>query len=539
MAEFDYVIVGAGSAGAVLANRLSEDPRVTVLVLEAGGTDANFWIQMPIGYGKTYYDARVNWKYTTEPVPGLGGKRSYWPRGKVIGGSSAINAMVYVRGHPTDFDDWAEAGATGWGWQGVEPYFRRMERWSGNACAERGSDGPLMVQDIRDQVHPLCQTYLAAARESQIAVTDDYNGAEMEGASLYQLTTHGGIRASTARCYLRPALRRRNLTLAKHAHVTGLMLQDGRARGVRYRRGGQETVAQARREVILAAGTVNSPQILQLSGIGAGADLQAHGIAVHRDLPAVGAHMQDHIGVDFHFRSRVPTLNQVLRPWSGRLRVGLQYLLTQRGPLSLSINQAGGFVRTRPELTAPNLQLYFSPVSYTRAPPGKRPMMSPDPFPGFLIGYNTCRPRSRGRVGIRSADPFAQPVIEPNYFDDEEDMAEAIDAAHFVRRLSRAPSLTAVIESTISPTEDKACDATLGDFIRDQAWTVFHPCGTCRIGTDPAQSVVDPRLRVHGVDGLRVVDASVFPNITSGNINAPTIMVAEKAADLIREDAMA
>ncbi|MEO0682523.1 MAG: GMC family oxidoreductase N-terminal domain-containing protein [Pseudomonadota bacterium] len=538
---FDYVVVGAGSAGAVLAARLSEDGTRSVLVLEAGGSDLHPWIQLPIGYGRTYYDARLNWKYLTEPVPGLNGKRSYWPRGKVMGGSSSINAMVYVRGHPQDFEDWKAAGATGWGWDDVAPVYKRMERWSRGADAHRGGDGALAVQDIAGDVHPLCDAYLAAAQESGLDRIDDYNGARMEGAFHYQLTTRGGRRASTARCHLRPALGRGNLTLVTRAQVTGLRFDGARVAGVEYRVGGRAegraVVARARAEVLLCAGAVNTPQLMLLSGLGPGAALQAMGIEARRDLPAVGRHLQDHVGVDVHFRSRVPTLNQVLRPWTGRLAAGLRYALTRRGPLSLSINQAGGFVRTREGLSAPNLQVYFSPVSYTRAPQGTRPMMSPDPFPGFLIGYSSCRPASRGRVALGSPDPFEAPAIQPAYFDDPQDLAEAVEAARWVRRLAQAPSLARVIEDEFSPGPDVRSDAQMEAFVRDAAWTVFHPCGTCRIGAGPADSVVDARLRVHGVPGLRVIDASIFPNITSGNINAPVIMAAERAADLILEDA--
>ena len=537
MESFDTIIVGAGSAGSVLAGRLGEDPGHKILVLEAGGSDLNVWIQMPIGYGKTFYDGRVNWKYTTEPDPGTGGRRSYWPRGKVMGGSSSINAMVYVRGHRIDFDDWQAAGAAGWGWHDVEPYFRRMEDWSGPADPARGKGGPLAVCDIGSQIHPLCAAYFEAAGQYGIEVIDDYNARQMEGAAVYQITTKGGRRASTSRCYLRPALRRGNVRLETYAQATGLILDGNQVTGVAWRQDGVRHQAHARRQVILSAGAVNSPQLLQLSGIGPPELLRRHGIEVRHALPAVGAHLQDHLGTDFHFRATRPTLNQELRPWLGRLRVGLRYLLRQDGPLSLSVNQVGGFVRSRPELATPDLQLYFSPVSYTRVPPGTRQLMHPDPFPGFLLGFDACRPTSRGEIAIRSADPFEAPSIRPNYLATEHDRRQAVDGMRYLRGLSETPAMRQVIDSEISPGKDVTGDQAYADYFRDHAWTVYHPCCTCRMGRDATDSVTDSRLRVHGIDGLRVVDASAFPNITAGNINAPTIMLAEKAADLIREDA--
>jgi len=533
---YDFVIIGAGSAGSALAYRLSESGKFSVLVLEAGGSDINFWVQMPIGYGKAYYDARINWKYTTEPEPALNGRTSYWPRGKVMGGSSAINAMVYVRGQAKDFDDWQAAGAKGWGWKDVAPIFKRMETWSKGGDDIRGGDGPLNVQNIEAEVHPMCRTYLDAAREAQLEATDDYNGAKFEGAAIYQITTHKGRRASTARCYLRPAMRRRNMRLITRAHVTGITFDGTRATGVDYLRRGAKRHVVARREVIVSAGAVNSPQILQISGIGPARALRDLGIAPLIDLPNVGRNLQDHLGINLHFRANTPTLNQVLRPWWGKMSVGLQYLLTRRGPLSLSINQGGGFVRSRPGLEVPNQQLYFSPVSYTRAPAGKRPMMSPDKFPGFLLGVDTCRPTSTGSIGLRSPDPLAAPVIRPNYLATEHDRAEALDGFKLMRRLSETPAFKSVTVAEISPGRAVRSDDEIMAYIGDTAWTVFHCSCTCRIGNNAVDSVVDSRLRVHGLQAIRVADASVFPNVTSGNINAPSIMVGEKAADLILED---
>jgi choline dehydrogenase len=533
----DYVIVGAGSAGCVLAHRLSESGRHSVLLLEAGGSDRRWRVQMPIGYGLSFYDPRVNWMYRTEADPGLAGRRGYWPRGKVLGGSSAINAMVFVRGQPQDFDAWRDEGNPGWGWDDVLPYFKRMESSSRGASAWRGADGPLAVSEVSAQTHPVCQSFLRAGTELGWRVNDDFNGAAQEGIGLYELTVHGGRRMSVARAYLHPASGRKNLTLQTGALATGLRFDGPRATGVDYLHHGTARQVQARREVIVCAGAINSPLLLQASGIGPGALLQSLGIAVRLDSPAVGHQMQDHLCIDHLYRARVPTLNDELRPWWGKLRAGLRYLATRGGPLALSVNQGGGFVHSRPGLDRPNLQLYFSPLSYTRAPVGKRPLMSPDPFPGFLLSAQPCRPTSRGHVQLRSPDPHAAPLIVPNSLTTEHDVQELVEGSLLLRRLAATPALAAVIDAELRPGPAVQSQAQLVDDIRQRAGTVFHPVGTCRMGPDARSAVVDARLRVHGLAGLRIVDASIFPAVTSGNTNAPTIMVAERAADLVLADA--
>lgn len=533
---FDFIIVGAGSAGCVLANRLSANPANRVLLLEAGGSDFNFWVKMPIGYGKTFYHPALNWKYLSEPEPNLGGRQTYWPRGKVIGGSSSINAMVYIRGQYEDFDAWKALGNIGWGASEVLPVYRRMENNLSGGDEWRGTGGPLTITSMKGSVHALADDYLAAAAAAGLPLTDDFNGASQEGVGIYQVTTRNGFRCSAADAYLHPVRRRPNLAIRTGVHVTRILFEGKRAVGVEYVRGGQTQTVHARGEVILSAGAVNSPQIMMLSGIGAPQDLAAHGIETVHEAPMVGRNLQDHLGFDHIYEADRPTLNNVLRPWWGRMLVGMQYVLTRRGPLSLSVNQAGGFIKSSPDRTRPNIQLYFSPVSYTRAVPGKRALMSTDRFPGFMMGISNCHPLSRGRISLRSADPFAAPKIEPNYLAEEADLVELVQAARILRRIAAAAPMAEIIKREVLPGRETQSDEALAEDIRARSGSVFHPCGTCAMGPDAGRSVVDPRLKVHGLEGLRVVDASVFPLITSGNLNAPSIMVGEKGADLILED---
>jgi choline dehydrogenase len=444
--------------------------------------------------------------------------------------------MVHVRGFPHDYDAWAAAGNPGWGWDDVLPYFTRSEDHDIQTDGWHGRGGPQHVTDISGSVHPLCHRFLETGRTMGHRVTPDFNGPDGEGFGIYQINTRGGWRASTANAYYWPVRHRRNLTLIRKARVMRVLFEGRRAVGVAYTQGGRERVIRARREVVLCAGAIGSPQILQLSGVGDAALLASHGIPVVADLPAVGQNLQDHLAVSYFYRTSVPTLNNVLRPFTGKLAAAIRYMIDRRGPLSMSVNQAGGFVRARAEDTHPTFQLYFSPVSYIRTPIAARRLLNPDPFPAFLLSFNSCRPTSRGHLAITSADPFAAPAIHPNYLATDSDIAEARIGVRLLRQIARTRPLSDVIVEELVPGPDVADDEALFADFRARADTVYHPTSTCRMGPDPRVSVVDARLRVHGIQGLRVIDASVFPSVTSGNTNAPTVMVAEKGAAMLAQD---
>jgi len=537
MQDFDYVIIGAGSAGCVLANRLSESGKYSVLVLEAGGSDKRFWIQVPIGYGKTYYQKSVNWMYMADADEGTNNRQSYWPRGKVLGGSSSINAMVYIRGHKADFDAWEAAGNPGWGYQDVLPYFKRSETNQLGEDEFRGGKGPLHVADVSEDLHPLCSHFINAGKQLGLAENLNFNGAEQEGIGLYQTTTHKGFRQSTAKAFLYPALKRPNVSLMTHAQATKILCEGNKAIGVEYQHKGKLKTLFANKEVILSGGAINSPQLLQLSGIGPIELLKQHDIELVQESPAVGQHLQDHLGMDYLYRSKKPTLNDELHSWQGKLKAGIKYVLTRRGPLSLSINQGGGFIKTNPTLKQPDIQLYFSPVSYTKAPAGTRPLMNPDPFSAFLVGLTNCQPTSRGYINIRSKDPLEAPQIKPNYLSTKEDVDTLLAGVKYLRELANTQALKDIIIDELRPGPNCQSDEELIEDIRGYAWTCFHPTSTCRMGPDPKESVVNHELKVHGMQQLRVADASIFPSIVSGNTNAAAIMVGEKAADLILADA--
>ena len=532
LSDFDYIIVGGGSSGATLAGRLSSNPSIKVLLLEAGPSDGSLKIKVPLGYGSLFYDQKFNWKYETEPEAELDGRRMYWPRGKVLGGSSAINAMVYVRGHQNDFKDWAKV-APSWSWSNVEPLFKKIEAWKGESSSARGDSGPVGVSNVERDVHPLTNKYLEAGQELGFPLNRDYNGSHMEGVSVYQTTIANGLRVSSASAYISKRNSGRNLRVITNAHVTKLIFDGRRAIGVCFSQGNRETTVLTDGEVILSAGALNSPHLLYLSGLGPANELQPYGISVLQDMPHVGRHLQDHIGVDFTLAVNRPSLNQKLRPVLGKFLVGLEYLFFKSGPLAMSLNQAGGFVKSDPSLEAPDLQLYFSPLSYSTAPQGKRPLMSPDPYPAVRLGFNPTKPTSEGWISLKSSDPFESPKFVGNYLSTEEDKKVMISGMHLMRKFLKTKAMRDIVEEELSPGSDFNDDKSFMDFARSEGGTVFHQCGTCRMGKDISSSVVDESLKVHGIDGLRIADASIFPRITTGNTNAPSIMVGEKAADII------
>ena len=535
MESYDYIIIGAGTAGCVLADRLTAGRRGRVLLLEAGGTDRRFWIKTPIGYGRTFADPKVNWKYQTLPNPGLDGRRIYWPRGRVIGGSSSINALVYCRGMPADFDDWRRLGNVGWGWEDVRPYFERSERRV-DAAGRATGEGPLDVKDVAPYLHPMRRNWAAAAAEMGLPWTEDFNGPNPEGFGCYQVTIRHGLRRSAADAFLRPALRRGNLRLLTHAWVSKIRLEQRRAVGVEYDRDGPQFAA-ANREVILCAGAVNSPQLMQLSGIGPAPMLSAAGITPLLDNPAVGGNLQDHLAAVYSFKATQPTLNDELHsPWR-KLIAGLRYIVARQGPLALSVNQFGGFARADPGGSRPDVQLYFNPVTYG-AGDATRTRIDVDAFSGFYLCFQPTRPTSVGRIDVANPDFRHPPNIAPNYLSTDKDVADVAHGGRLLQAISRTRALQSLILEPLAPDLNSLGEAAMLADFRARASTVYHPVGTCRMGpaagdSAAGNSVVDAALRVHGIERLRVVDASVFPTVTSANTNAPTVMVAQKGADLI------
>ena len=530
--NFDYIIIGAGSAGCVLAEGLSRSPKTKVLVIEAGGSDNRFWIKVPLGYGMTFSDPRVTWAYHTQNEASLNHRSSYWPRGRVWGGSSSINAMAYVRGLPHDYDDWGSAGAKGWSWSEVRPVFEKMEtQITGN---RKIGDGPVIVSDMSEHMHQFSQNFFAAGEELGWARVDDINQTEGDRLGFYRSTIKNGRRWSASDAFLKPALKRPNLKILSNARVERVAIEDKKAVGVYVRLGEKTKLIRANAEVILSAGAIGSPQILQLSGIGDPTALKPMGIDVVHALAEVGNGLQDHLAITHHYYATDKTLNSTLGHVLGQWLSGVNYVFRKRGPLCVPTNQVGGFVRSQGELPFENMQIYCNPISYQTRPDGM-PQITRDA--GFILCAQPCRPTSRGKVHITANDPNLAPLIQPNSLDTQHDQDEAIYAGRMVEKLANTSTIKRLTKSPKMPKQPPKSDAEMLDDFRARAYTNFHPSCTCKMGSSARDSVLDGRLKVHGLDGLRVVDASAFPNITSGNTNAPTLMLAARAVGFIIDDA--
>jgi choline dehydrogenase len=529
---YDYIIVGAGSAGCTLANRLTEDPSVKVLLLEAGGKDSNMWIHIPVGYIKTLDMPGLNWRFETEPEEGTNNRAIPIPRGKVLGGSSSINGMIYVRGQPLDYDTWSQLGNRGWSYESVLPYFKKSENYESSDDPIRGKGGPLNTSEVSDRVEVL-DAIMDAAEQRGYPKNADYNNGNQEGFGYFQVTQKKGRRWSTAKAFLEPALTRSNLRLEINAQTTGLILDGKRAVGINYRQGGAMKQARAGREVLLSAGAVQSPQILELSGIGDPAVLGAQGIEVAHELPGVGANYQDHYIVRQTWKVKKPiTLNEQTRGLS-LVKEVFKYALTGSGIMTFPGGILAGFVKTRPEVSGPDIQYHIVHASFRDV---KKRVF--DHHPGLTIAPCQLRPDSRGTIHIKSADPFAAPAIRGNFLAEENDRRTIVAGMKIARDIVSAPALEPYAGDEILPGNDVNTDDEWLAFAREYGNTVYHPIGTCKMGNDAA-AVVDDRLKVHGIEGLRVIDASIMPTLVSGNTNAATIMIAEKAADMLKEDAKA
>lgn len=531
--EYDFIVVGGGSAGCALAARLSESGTHRVLLLEAGPRDRNPWIHLPIGYGKTMWDPKVNWKFETEPEPTMDGRRIYWPRGRVLGGSSSINGLIAIRGQREDYDRWRELGNPGWGWSDVFPYFLKLENNPDLADTQlHGSSGPISVSSIKDR-HELIEALITASESHGISRTDDFNGHDQEGVGYYQLTTRSGWRVSSAKGYLKSARGRANLVIRTEAQAVGLGFDGRRARRVSYVRRGRNETVEARLGIVVSAGAIQTPQLLMLSGIGPRDELEQHGIAVRVDSPDVGQNLKDHLQVRLIYKCTKPiTTNDELATVTGQIRIGLKWLLTRSGPLAVGINQGGLFARALDTSATPDVQFHVATLSADMA--GAKP----HPFSGFTISVCQLRPESAGEIKLASADPLARPLIHARYLSTDHDRRCIVAGIRLAQKIAATEPLASYVLACLKPGPDVATDEDLLAFTRANGATIFHPTGTCRMGSDP-RAVVDPRLRVNGVEGLWVADCSIMPDIVSGNTNLPAIMIGERAADMMLADATA
>lgn len=526
---FDYIVIGAGSAGCPVANRLSEDPKNRVLLLEAGPKDRNIWIHIPIGYYRTM-TSPLSWGYNTEPEEGIAGRGLIWPRGKVLGGSSAINGLVYVRGQKQDYDHWRQLGNEGWGFDDILPFFKMAEDQERGEDDYHGRGGPLKVSDIRDK-REICDAFIAAAKEAGIPENTDFNGADQEGVGHFQTTSRNGWRCSTAVGYLKPIRNRSNLRIETDAMVESILFDGKRARGIRFRQHGQEKTADVTGEIVLAGGAINSPQLLQLSGVGPADHLQELGINVVHDSPGVGRDLQDHYQARIVLELNRPI--SVNDDVSNPLRlawIGLRYALFRRGPMTFSAGHVGVFTKVLPESATPDAQVHFIPFSATKLGGDLHP------YSGVTASVCQLRPESRGEVMVRSPDPLEHPRITPNYLSTEYDRRIMVEGLKMVRRIAQAPAFAKYVAMEREPGAENVSDEALLIHAREKGNTIFHPTSTCRMGSD-GRAVVDPRLRVHGIQGLRVADCSIMPTVVSGNTNAPAVMIGEKCARMILEDA--
>ncbi len=528
--EFDFVIAGAGSAGCALANRLSADQRYTIALIEAGGRDSNPWIHIPVGYFKTMGNPATDWCYRTEPDPGLNGRSIDWPRGKVLGGSSSINGLLYVRGQPADFDHWRQLGNTGWSWSDVLPYFKRSETWKSPAGEMRGNDGPLSVSPSRLR-REIVDAWIEAAVAAGFRKNADYNGENQEGVGYFQLTAKNGMRCSSAVAYLRPAMRRTNLKIFTKTQAESIVLEGRKATGINVECGGKRFAIRARREVILSSGAIASPQLLMVSGIGPGEELKRHGIEVNHEVAGVGQNLQDHLQARPVYKCTLPTINTETGNLFKQGLIAAQYAISRSGPMTMAASLGTGFLKTRPELDNPDIQYHIQPWS------ADKPSEGPHKFSAFTASVLQLRPESIGHLALKSSSIHDYPAIYPNYLATKTDCDTIVEGIRITRRISAQEPLKSVITSEYQPGDAVSDDDYEGllDWARNTATTIYHPTGTCKMGSD-ARAVVDPRLRVHGIENLRIADASIMPKITSGNTNAPAIMIGEKASDLILED---